>query len=148
MESTSKPGPLFFGLFALLGTIFLIVAYYTWQSTKRIKETGIKTQGLVVGTRYNEDSQGRTTSSQAPVVQFTTVTGKPMTYYSTTYTSPPSFDVGETVTLWYLPDNPQEVILEGIDGWILPAVFGFLGLVFSLIGYPLLIGSWFKAVGA
>ncbi|GAB4041131.1 DUF3592 domain-containing protein [Spirosoma gilvum] len=133
---------IFLGLFALVGTIFLIVAYMTWQSTQKIVNTGIETKGVVVGNRYNYDSHGRTTSSQAPVVQFTTQQGRSITYYSSTYTSPPSFDVGETVTLWYLPNNPQEdIILDGVDGWILPAVFGFLGVVFSLIGYPLLISS-------
>ncbi|WP_080054827.1 DUF3592 domain-containing protein [Spirosoma aerolatum] len=132
----------FLGLFALLGTVFLIVAYMTWQSTQQIVKTGIETKGMVIGSHYNHDSQGRRTNSQAPVIQFTTQQGQSITYYSNTYTSPPSFTVGERVTLWYRPNNPQEdIVLEGVDGWILPAVFGLLGVVFSLIGYPLLIMS-------
>ncbi|RIV23781.1 DUF3592 domain-containing protein [Fibrisoma montanum] len=128
-------GLAFFGLFALIGTIFLIVAYVSWQSSQRIIRTGIETKGVVIDNRYNIDRQGRTTSSMAPVVQFRTADGTPVTYYSQTYTSPPSFDIGQTITLWYLPDNPQEPVLEGIDGLLLPLIFGIMGTIFSLIGY-------------
>ncbi|GAB3499732.1 hypothetical protein GCM10027341_23620 [Spirosoma knui] len=144
MEAKRVLGMALVGLFAFVGTIFLVVAYYTWQSTQQIMKAGVKTQGVVVDTRYNKSSSGRTTSTQAPVVQFTTAAGKPVTYYSQTYTSPPSFEIGETVTLWYLPNDPQTVTLEGLDGLIFPLVFGFLGGIFSLIGYPLLIGSVVK----
>ncbi|QHV93666.1 DUF3592 domain-containing protein [Spirosoma endbachense] len=137
---------LFFGLFALIGTVFAIAAYLSWQSTQRIVQTGIETKGLVIDTRYSRDKKGRTTTAQAPVVQFVTSAGKPITYYSQTYTTPASFNVGDTVTLWYMPDNPQEdITLEGVDGWLLPGVFGLFGVVFSLIGYPTLISSVFKA---
>ena len=137
-------GLAFFGLFALVGTIFLIVAYVNWQSTQRIIKTGIETKGVVIDNRYNIDRQGRTTSSMAPVVQFRTTDGTPVTYYSQTYTSPPSFEVGQAVTLWYQPDNPQEPILEGIDGWLLPLIFGILGTIFVLIGYSGIISTLIK----
>ncbi|WP_420151776.1 DUF3592 domain-containing protein [Spirosoma sp.] len=142
MEPKERLGLLFAGLFALVGTVFIIVAYMNWQSTQRIIKTGIETKGVVVDLRYGRDKKGRTTTAQAPVVEFTTSAGKSITYYSQTYTTPAGFAVGETVTLWYLPDDPQESItLEGTEIWILPAVFGGMGIVFSLIGYPLLIGS-------
>jgi hypothetical protein len=138
---------LFFGLFALIGTVFAIAAYMNWQSTQRIVQTGIETKGFVIDTRYSRDKQGRTTTAQAPVVQFVTSAGKLITYYSQTYTTPASFNVGDTLTLWYMPDNPQEdITLEGVDGWLLPGVFGLFGVVFSLIGYPTLISSVFKAM--
>jgi uncharacterized membrane-anchored protein len=37
---------LFFGLFALIGTVFAIAAYMNWQSTQRIVQTGIENKGL------------------------------------------------------------------------------------------------------
>ena len=137
-----KAGLLFFGVFALVGTGLLIGAYYSYQYTQRIMKAGVEAQGVVIDTRYSRDKQGRTTSAQAPVIQFKTADGTPVTYYSQTYTSPASFDVGETVKLWYMPEKPQEdVILEGMTRWILPAVLGFMGVIFALIGYPGLIRS-------
>ncbi|WP_338876293.1 DUF3592 domain-containing protein [Spirosoma sp. SC4-14] len=138
---------LFFGLFALVGTVFTVAAYISWKSTQRIVQTGIETQGIVIDTYYSRDKRGRTTTAQAPIVQFRTVDGTPITYYSQTYTTPASFQVGDTVKLWYMPDKPQQdVTLEGADSWLLPAVFGGFGIIFSLIGYPSLIGSLVKAL--
>lgn len=138
---------LFFGLFALVGTVFAIAAYISWKSTARIIQTGVETQGIVIDTHYSRDKRGRTTTAQAPIVQFRTTDGTPITYYSQTYTTPASFTIGDTVKLWYLPNNPKEdVTLEGADSWLLPAVFGGFGVIFSLIGYPSLISSLLKAL--
>jgi hypothetical protein len=144
MALKEKAGLLFFGLFALIGTGLLIGAYYSWQYTQRIRETGVETTGVVIDTRYSRDKHGRTTTAQAPIIRFNIADGTPVTYYSQTYTTPASFDVGETVKLWYMPEKPQEdVILEGMTNWILPLVLGGMGIIFSLIGYPGVIRSLF-----
>lgn len=145
MELGDKISLGFFGLFALVGTVFAVTAYLSWRSTQRIIQTGIETNGVVIDMRYNRDKQGRTTTAQAPVVQFMTATGTPVTYYSQTYTTPASFSVGQTVTLWYLTDNPQkDVTLEGKDAWILSIAFGVFGVVLSLIGYSSLLSFAWK----
>ena len=140
MEFKDKGWLLFTGVFALIGTGLFVGAYYSWHSTQRIIRAGIETKGVVIDTRYGRDKQGRTTTSQAPVIQFRTVAGEPVTYYSTLYTTPAIFNVGETMTLWYLPEKPQEeVVLEGADSWLITAVLGGMGVIFALIGYPALI---------
>ncbi|GAB2561438.1 DUF3592 domain-containing protein [Spirosoma aerophilum] len=145
VDVKGKAGLLFLGVFALVGIGLLGGSYYSWQYTQRIMKAGVEAKGVVIDTRYSRDKNGRTTSAQAPVVQFVTAEGKPVTYYSQTYTTPASFDVGETVTLWYMPEKPQEdVILDGMTTWILPAVLGGMGVIFSLIGLPGLIRSLFR----
>lgn len=147
MELKDRGWLLFTGFFALVGTGLLLGAYVSWHATQRIIRAGIETKGVVIDTRYGRDSQGRTTTSQAPVIQFRTATGQPITYYSSTYTTPAHFSVGETVTLWYLPEMPQEaVILEGADSWLVAAVLGGIGIVFALIGYPALISTLLGAL--
>jgi hypothetical protein len=143
MDMKDKGWLLFTGFFALMGTGLLAGAYLSWHSTQRVIRSGVETTGVVIDVRYGRDKQGRTTTSQAPVIQFRTVAGEPVTYYSSTYTTPAGFSRGEVVKLWYLPENPQEdVILEGADTWLVTAVLGGMGMLFALIGYPALIREW------
>ena len=138
---------LFTGFFALIGTGLLLGAYVSWHSTQRIIRTGIETTGVVIDTRYARDKKGVTTTALAPVIQFRTATGRPVTYYSSTYTTPARFEVGDTVPLWYLPENPQvDVILEGTDSWLVSAVLGGMGIIFALIGYPALLSALLGAL--
>ncbi|AQG79596.1 DUF3592 domain-containing protein [Spirosoma montaniterrae] len=133
-------------LFAGVGTLFAIIAYRSWDNTYSIVRNGIQTQGVVIENRYKEriNLKSRSTA-MAPVVQFRTADGMSITYYSQTYTSPVQAEVGETVSIWYMPNNPQEATLEGVDAWLLPVVFGIFGVVFGLIGYsnllPLLLST-------
>lgn len=129
-------------LFALIGTAFAVAAFINWQSTRQLIQTGIETKGVVIDMHHTRDKRGRITTSLAPVVQFVTKEGKSVTYYSQTYTTPAGFAIGESVMLWYLPSDPQHnVTLKGADSWVLSAVLGLFGVVFSFIGYPLLVGS-------
>lgn len=132
-------------MFAFIGTMFALIAWSSWHSTYKIVRNGIQTQGTVVENyrRPTRPSETRTTSL-APVVQFFTESGEAVKYYSQTYTTPAIHEVGETVAIWYLPDNPQQATLNGADAWILPVVFGIFGAAACLIGYPALIKIIFR----
>lgn len=132
-------------MFAFVGTLFAVIAWNSWRSTYRIVRTGIQTQGTVVEhcEKPRRGLETRTTSL-APVVQFFTTAGEPVKYYSQAYTTPVSHQIGETVTIWYLPDDPQKATLNGFDAWILPVVFGIFGAAACLIGYPALIQLLFR----
>ncbi|MBP6827679.1 MAG: DUF3592 domain-containing protein [Saprospiraceae bacterium] len=137
----------FCGMFALAGTLFAIIAYNSWRSTYRIIRNGVQTQGLVIENRHKpRKGLEMQTTSLAPVVQFATPDGVIRQYYSQTYTTPAAFQPGETVTLWYLPDDPLQATMDGADAWILPVVFGIFGAALCLIGYPALIGAAFSSL--
>lgn len=145
MDIGEKIGLFFFGLFALVGTICAIVAYYNWHNTYRIVQNGIQTQGMVIEHRRRPTKGLEAQStSLAVTVQFVTTDGKVVKYYSNTYTTPVTHQIGEAVTLWYLKDDPQTLTLDGVDAWLVPVVCGIFGFVFCLIGYPSLIRALFK----
>jgi hypothetical protein len=131
-------------MFCFAGVLFLIIAWNSWRATYRIVRNGIRTQGIVVDL-YHKPVRGleRRTGTLAPVVQFYTASGEQVQYYSQTYTSPPMYQPGQTVDIWYLPENPHQATLDGLDAWILPVVFGFFGLAASLIGFPALLRAIF-----
>jgi hypothetical protein len=129
---------LFFGIFAFVATIFGIVAVVVWRYHEQTIRQGVRTEGRVVS--LNRNNKG----SAAPVIEFETEQGETQTYYSSTYSSPPAYDRGEVVTLWYNPEAPDDVVLAGLDRWLLPAIFGGFFLVFGGIGYGGLFYQYLK----
>jgi hypothetical protein len=136
---------LFPAIFTLMGCMFLLIAWKSGKDTLLILKTGIKTQGIVIenAPRALKIGERGTPTSRAPVVQFRTQSSDVITFYSSNYTTPALYEVGQTVDIWYMPDNPQNATLDGKETWILPSVFGLFGLVLSLIGLPWLVRTLF-----
>ena len=80
-------------------------------------------QGKVTGLRENCDDEGCTYS---PVVLFSTQNGRAITFKSKVSSNPPSYDVGETVTVVYAIDNPEEAVIKG-RGRVLQIGFMIIG---------------------
>ena len=127
---------LFFGIFALVGTILGIVGGTVWYTSSRLTREGVRTTGTVVALVGQ--------SSKAPVVEYTTTGGGRHTYQSATYSSPPAYQVGEPVTLWYDREDPENAMLAGLDRWLLPGIMGGFFLVFGGLGYGGLAYRWLK----
>ncbi len=136
----------FAGMFTLMGCLFLFIAWRSGKNTVLILKMGTKTQGIVIENAPRKLKIGEygTPTSRAPVVQFKTNLGETITYYSTDYTTPAQYEVGQTVNIWYLPGDPQKATLDGKEIWILPGVFGAFGLALSLIGLPWLVRILFN----
>lgn len=126
----------FFGIFAFVGTIMGLIAALTWISANRLTRDGVRTTGTVI------ELVG--SGSLAPRVEFETAEGVRRIYTSSLYSSPPAYDMGEVVTLWYDPKDPNEVMLSGLSRWFLPMLMGFFFLVFGGIGYGGLIYQQLK----
>jgi hypothetical protein len=127
-------------IFALAGTMFLIIAYREGKSKYKIIQEGIETDGVVVEIYRKPRKTGESQSTaQAPVVQFITQDNQVIRYYSTTFLTPCPYEVGYQVKIKYLPNNPQEAILDWKDGWILSIAFGIFGGVICLITYSFLL---------
>ncbi|MEZ4960721.1 MAG: DUF3592 domain-containing protein [Saprospiraceae bacterium] len=135
-----------FLMLATGGTLFAIIAWREWRSVGRIIKMGENAQGVVVEMfrRSRKVGETGTPRSFAPVVLFTTAKGEQRKYYSTLYTALDTYQIGQTVDIWYLPDEPDKATLKGGDAWILPVVFGIFGAVMCLIGYPGLFKSIFR----
>lgn len=132
-------------LVLLAGTLFLIIAWNAWRDHSQIVLNGIKTQGIVLE-NVHKPIRGvqKQTTALAPVVQFSTQDGQLKKYYSQTYTTPATYAPGEILNIWYLPEDPNQATLNGVDAWVLPTVFGIFGSVISLIGMGGLFGTLFK----
>ncbi|MET3646717.1 hypothetical protein ABIC60_001329 [Phyllobacterium ifriqiyense] len=71
-----------------------------------------------------------------PVVEFQTVEGATVEFTSWLGTSPPRFSVGESVSVYYDPRNPQSAIInDWLSLWGGSAILGGLTMIFAVIAY-------------
>ena len=121
-----KAGKLFFGLFAVLGTLFLIVAAILLiLKSNRLK--GLERTDAVI---IEQDE-----ASTSTVVSYK-VNGKIYRYRFSEYSS--SDQIGDTVSIAYDKNAPDHPLRTGFMAYLAPAVLGFIGFVFSLVGW----GGW------
>ncbi len=70
-----------------------------------------------------------------PRVRFTTADGQTIEFVASSGSNPPAYDVGERVRVYYDAQTPQRAMVDGFFSlWGGPAIFGGIGLVFTLIG--------------
>lgn len=147
----SKSWLIFCSVFSLVGIVCLFIGYRVWDKNRELKANGIQTTATVIGhheqdrSRGSRKSRNRTSTAKAVIVQYADNEGKNRVFYSTTYTTPVMYDVGEIIKIWYKKDNPDDVLMEGKDEWLLPLILGGLGFIFSLIGIPNLLKELFKS---
>ncbi len=121
-------------IFAPIGLIFLVVGVMIYQGTQSFLSQSKSAEGevidLVMGTSNSSGSR-----SSYPVVRFKSDDGQVVTFQGSMGSSPPDFHVGERVTVRYHVENPHDARIESfVQLWLLPMVFGGLGLIFSSIG--------------
>lgn len=126
----------FYGIFAFVATLLGVIGFLNWNSSQKLMREGVYTEGIVTNMRYNNSG------SASPTIEFDTEKFGHQVYYSSMYSSPPAYAVGERVKLWYDPEHPQKVVMSGLDLWLLPAIFGGFFLVFGSIGYIGLAKQW------
>lgn len=132
-------------VFALAGTLFLTIAYREWRANYQIVVGGIETEGRVVDTYRKPRRTGeRPSAAEAPVIEFAAQNGTTHLYYSTLFTTPSSHQPGESVRIWYLPEDTQKATMNGQDAWVLPIVFGIFGSAISLLAYSWLFRMLFR----
>jgi Protein of unknown function (DUF3592) len=134
-------------LFAMVGSIFLIIAYKEWAVKRKIISEGIETVGQVI-TLYEKPRKANEirSTSMAPVILFVTEKKQIIKYYSTTFLTPCPYQIGQQVKIKYLPKTPHEAILDWKDAWILSIAFGIFGGVICLITYTFLLKSLYKGL--
>lgn len=126
-------------IFTLIGIALLIGAVLSFNSTNTFVSKAQLTEGTVTELlpRVSKDSDsGSTSVTYAPVVEFVTDAGQTITYISSSSSNPPSYQPGETMSIYYLPNSPQTAKIDGFaDMWLATTIFAILGVVFFLVGF-------------
>jgi hypothetical protein len=125
------------------GSLFLVIGLVLAGVSVSFLTDAEKARGTVVALEWRNDSVGtssRKVRSQDkpaayPVVEFTPTDGTPRTFRSSTGSNPPSYEEGDRVEVLYRADSPDDAEINGFASlWLLPLVFGGLGLLFAGIG--------------
>lgn len=91
----------------------------------------IRTTGTVIRIDSSRTRDGYT--SYAPVYEFRTYDGETITKRHDTFTSPPQYQVGQSIDLLYYPEYPSVVEIHGKgDLFKTPIFVAFIGVVAAL----------------
>ena len=120
-------GPVYLVVFGLI--FFGIGSGLTYQQ-RAFERQGIQTQGEVTSLAQSCDEDGCTYS---PVVRFKTQSGETVSFESSYSSSPPAYNVGESVEVIYSPENPEKAVIRG-EGQVFRIIFMSVGGIVIIIG--------------
>lgn len=123
-------GPIYLILFGLI--FFGIGAGLTYRQ-RVLENQGSAAQGEVTNLVTSCDDDGCT---YKPVVHFKTESGKDVSFTSTYSSSPPSYDIGETIQVIYSPENPEKAVIKG-EGQVFRIIFMIVGGIVMTLGLGL-----------
>jgi len=124
------------------GALFLVVALILTGVTVSFLADAERAKGTVVTLAWRDDHTNSSRKRRAndgpvayPVVEFTSADGTRTTFRSSTGSNPPSYETGEQVEVLYRPGSPEDARIDGFASlWLLPLIFGGIGLVATGIG--------------
>ncbi|TPQ23747.1 DUF3592 domain-containing protein [Streptomyces sporangiiformans] len=130
-----------FGAIAF-GALFLVVGLILAGVSVSFLADAESARGTVVALEWRNDHDGASRKKREndkpaayPVVEFTSADGTPRTFRSSTGSNPPSYKEGERVEVLYRADSPEDARIKGFASlWLLPLIFGGIGLVIAGIG--------------
>lgn len=127
------------GIFSVIGIGSLIGVVLSIISTNSFISKSEITNGRIIDiiARTSRDSDGNTTRSRYPVIQFENKDGSIVEFESSSATSG-GITIGETVEVRYLPSNPKNARISSsfMDMWGLTVFLGLFGVVFAGLGVP------------
>ncbi len=125
------------GIFLLVALIALTMGVLTTIGAIRTIRSQLSTPGKVVELvvhPYRDPDTWRVTNYSYPIVEFTTLEGKPMSVELSEGSYPPSYVAGDEVTILYDAHNPERATIKSITNtalqWLAPVIGLFVGLVF------------------
>lgn len=118
-------------IFALVGVLMLGGAGLLYQNTTKFIASAGKAQGEVTQLLRVESSRRNSSDTWRPLVRFKTPSGEIIEFSPSSSSSPPAYDKGEVVGVFFNPAHPQDARLDGFfDLWGGAAIVGGLGTVF------------------
>ncbi|MBK3580583.1 DUF3592 domain-containing protein [Streptomyces sp. MBT65] len=130
-----------FGVIAF-GALFLAIGMITAGVSISFLVGAERAPGTVVSLEWRTDHSSASRKNRAsdkpmayPVVEFTPAGGASRTFRDSTGSNPPAYEAGDRVEVLYHADSPEDARLDGfLSLWLLPLVFGGIGLVIVGIG--------------
>ena len=120
-------GPVYLILFGLI--FFGIGAGLTYQQ-RTFERQGVQAHGEVVSFSQSCDDDGCTYS---PVVRFKAQNGRTVSFELTYSSSPPAYNVGESVEVIYSPGDPEKAVIRG-EGQVFRIIFMTVGGIVITLG--------------
>jgi hypothetical protein len=104
-----------------------------WNKTRSFLARAHQASGTVVELIETRDNEG--SSMWKPVVAFTDDNGHKTRFTDSVSSRPAAYDVGEAVTVLYLPGKAGEAHIKGFSSlWLGATILGGLGVIFTGIG--------------
>ncbi|HEY7483835.1 MAG TPA: DUF3592 domain-containing protein [Streptosporangiaceae bacterium] len=138
-------GTIFGGVGVLLLGIAIVLAAMTASFLARADRTDGTVTALTDKVSTSQDSSGyrRTRTSWYPTVEFTTPDGRRFSFRGSVGSNPPAYDVGERVLVAYDPGDPSDARIATFwSAYLIPLIFGGIGVVFASIGVPFFVIGW------
>lgn len=132
---------LIFSIFLALGVALLIIAGVITYKVKSFIDSAVETNGNVVDLLPARSNKSTT---YAPVVIYDDQYGVDHRYISNVSSSPPAYDIGEIVVIYYNPKNPDDAMIGGWQGYLGAIICGGIGLIFTLLGSIFLLARKFS----
>ena len=117
------------------GLLFFAIGAGLTMRQRSLEKQGAEAPGVVVALQEQYDSDG---STYKPVVQFQTFGGQTVEFVSSYASSPPTYEIGESVTVVYNPNESSKAVIKG-EGQILHIIFMLVGGIDATIGFTLVI---------
>jgi len=143
-EETQKESNAAFNiiLWVFGGVAALMLLISVWSGGSAIAEVSREESApgtvveMVVRPVYDENDRDRLLNEfHYPVVRFAAQDGRIRDVQLAEGSDPPSYEVGDEVTVRYNPEKPLEARIDSFESnalkWILPAITGILGLAFA-----------------
>ena len=130
-----------FGVIAF-GALFLVVGLILAGQSVSLLADAKRARGTVVSLEWRTEHSSSFHKNRSsdkrmayPVVEFMSADGKQRTFRNSVGSNPPSYEAGEQVEVLYRADSPQDARINGFASlWLVPLIFGGLGLLAAGIG--------------
>jgi Protein of unknown function (DUF3592) len=113
--------------------IFLTVSFFLYLHTQKFIQSANRTQGII--TQLIEKKDHDTDSLYYPVCTFQDSRGNQHQIYSSMGSYPPSYKIGDKISVLYQPNNPEKAMIDNFsEKWFLSAMFaggGLMDLIFA-----------------
>ncbi|MDH6165003.1 hypothetical protein M2282_000131 [Variovorax boronicumulans] len=118
-------------VFSLVGVSMLVGAWSLYRNTTKFIASASRAQGEVVELLRVESSRRNSSDTWRPLVHFKVPSGEIVEFAPSSSSSPPAYDKGEAVGVFFDPADPKDARLDGFfDLWGGATIAGGLGLVF------------------
>ena len=123
-------------LLMIMGGAVCFIIFSVNNKYKKLKQTGVKTEGTLAG---YEMVKIKNTNTKVPVASFTTKDNRKIKQKTVESFFPANARMGTKIIVFYNPENPQEFMIQGKKFYtmylavlILSIIFFLSGLFFSL----------------